>query len=53
MAGYIFLGETNNQGLRVTLLYPTQLSETFKPAAKTVLDNLRFKSDKLPITTKG
>jgi hypothetical protein len=53
MMGYILIGETNRQGVRVTLLYPKQMSNDFLPAAKTILDNLRFKADKLPITTKG
>jgi hypothetical protein len=49
MAGYILIGETNNQGVRATLFYPIELSETFIPGAKIVLDNLQFKADKLPI----
>jgi putative lipoprotein len=53
MAGHILIGETNRQGVRVTLLYPAEMSGAFTPAAKTILDNLKFKPDKLPITTKG
>ena len=53
MAGHILIGETNGQGVRVTLLYPAEMSASFTPAAKTILDNLQFKPDKLPITTKG
>jgi len=53
MAGHILIGETNGQGVRVTLLYPAEMSSPFTPAAKTILDNLRFKADKLPITTRG
>jgi hypothetical protein len=53
LTGHILIGETNNQGVRATLLYPNKLSKTFIPAAKTVLDNLQFKPDKLPITTQG
>lgn len=53
MAGHILIGETNGQGVRVTLLYPAEMSSAFTPAAKTILDNLQFKADKLPITTKG
>jgi len=53
MMGYILIGETNRQGIQITLRYPTELSATFMPAAKTILDNLQFKPDKLPITTQG
>jgi hypothetical protein len=53
MAGHILIGETNGQAVRVTLLYPAEMSGAFTPAAKTILDNLKFKPDKLPITTKG
>ena len=53
MTGHILVGETNGQGVRVTLLYPTEMSGTFLPAAKTILGNLQFKPDKLPITTRG
>ena len=53
MTGYILLGEIYSQGVRATLLYPAELSETFMPAAKTVLDNLQFKRHKLPIGIKG
>jgi hypothetical protein len=53
MAGHILIGETNGQGVRVTLLYPAEMSGSFTPAAKTILDNLKFKADKLPITTRG
>jgi hypothetical protein len=52
MTGYILIGETHNQGVRATLLYSTELSKTFIPAAKTVLDNLQFKPDKLPLKTQ-
>jgi hypothetical protein len=53
MAGHILIGETNGQGVRVTLIYPAEMSGAFTPAAKTILDNLTFKADKLPITTRG
>jgi len=53
MAGYIFIGEIYSQGVRAVLLYPAKLYETFIPAAKSVLDNLQFKPEKLPITTQG
>lgn len=53
MIGYILIGETKGQGVRATLLYPSELSEIFIPAAKTVLDNLQFKQDKLPLNTQG
>ncbi len=53
MTGYLFIGETHNQGVRVTLLYPKEMADTFLPAAKLVLDNLQFKADKLPIATQG
>jgi hypothetical protein len=49
MAGHILMGETNGQGVRVTLLYPTEMSGSFVPAAKTILDNLQFKPEQLPI----
>ena len=53
MTGYILIGEMYSQGVRATLLYPAELSETFISAAKAVLDNLEFKQHKLPITTEG
>jgi hypothetical protein len=53
MMGYILIGETNDQGIRVTLLYPKGSSETFIPAAITVLDNLEFKPENLPILNQG
>ena len=53
MAGYIIIGEIYSQGVRAVLLYPAELYETFIPAAKSVLDNLQFKPEKLPITTQG
>lgn len=53
MAGHILIGETNGQGVRVTLLYPAEMSGAYVPAAKIILDNLQFKPDKLPITTQG
>jgi hypothetical protein len=49
MRGYILIGETNGQGLRVTLLYPAEMSDSYWPAAKMILDNLEFKADKLPL----
>jgi hypothetical protein len=53
MMGYILIGETNDQGIRVTLLYPKGASETFIPVAITVLDNLEFKPENLPILNQG
>ena len=53
MAGYIIIGEIYRQGVRAVLLYPAELYETFMPAAKSVLDNLQFKPEKLPINTQG
>jgi hypothetical protein len=52
MTGYILIGETNGQGVRATLLYSAdsaEMSNAFMPSAKTILDNLQFKPDKLPI----
>jgi hypothetical protein len=49
MTGYILIGETNGQGVRATLLYSAEMSNAFMPNAKTILDNLQFKPDKLPI----
>ena len=49
MMGYILIGETNGQGLRVTLLYPAEMSNSYWPAAKIILENLEFKADKLPL----
>ena len=53
MTGYIIIGEIYSQGVRAVLLYPAELYEIFMPAAKSVLDNLQFKPEKLPITTRG
>ena len=53
MTGYIILGEMYSQGLRAVLLYPDELYEILMSAAKSVLDNLRFKPEKLPIVTRG
>ncbi len=50
MMGEILLGETNGQGLRVTLLYPAEMSDAYWPAAKPILENLTFKADLLPIS---
>jgi hypothetical protein len=52
MVGYIIIGEIFNQGVRTVLFYPTELHDIFMPAAKSVLDNLQFKPEKLPITTR-
>jgi hypothetical protein len=53
MTGHIIIGEIYSQGVRAVLLYPAELYEIFMPAAKSVLDNLQFKPEKLPITTRG
>lgn len=53
MTGHILIGETNGQGVQVTLRYPAEMFDTFLPAAQTILDNLQFKADKLPIDSQG
>jgi hypothetical protein len=50
--GRILIGEKHGQGIRVTLFYPTGMADSFLPAAKTILNNLHFKANKLPITTR-
>lgn len=49
MMGHILIGETKGQGLRVTLLYAAEMSNSYWPAAKTILNNLEFKADQLPL----
>lgn len=45
MRGYILLGKTTGQAVRVTLLYPTKMSDAYWSSVKPVLDNLQFKSN--------
>jgi hypothetical protein len=49
MMGHILLGETNNQAVRATLLYPVEMSEAYWPDAKILLENVQFESNLLPI----
>jgi hypothetical protein len=51
-SGRILLGETNGQAVQVILLYPAEMSEAYWPSARTILENLEFKSDLLPIGSK-
>jgi membrane-bound inhibitor of C-type lysozyme len=50
-SGRILLGETNGQAVQVILLYPAAMSEAYLPSARTVLENLEFKSELLPISS--
>jgi hypothetical protein len=49
MIGQILIGETNGQGAQTTLFYPSNMANSFLPAAHTILNNLQFKADKLPL----
>jgi hypothetical protein len=49
MMGHILLGEINDQGLQVILLYPAEMADAYWPAAKTVLESAEFDSNLLPI----
>lgn len=49
MKGYILVGEIHGQGVRVTLFYPDKMYNTYGQSAKIILDNLKFKADKLPL----
>ena len=48
-SGRILLGETNGQAVQVILLYPAEMSQDYWPSAQTILENLEFKSELLPI----
>lgn len=49
MMGQIILGETNGQGLRVTLLYPAEMADAYWFSVKPLLDNVDFEANLLPI----
>jgi hypothetical protein len=49
MVGKILLGETSGQAVQVTLYYQSDLGDEFFPTARSILEKLHFKSDKLPI----
>jgi len=49
MVGKILLGETHGQAVQVTLYYPDNMAEEFLTQAHLVLENLKFKEDKLPL----
>ena len=49
MMGRILLGETNGQGLRVTLLYPAEMADAYWFSVKPLLDNVEFEANLLPI----
>lgn len=49
MMGQILLGETNGQGLRVTLLYPAAMADAYWFSVKPLLDNVEFEANLLPI----
>ena len=49
MMGHILLGETNSQGLRVTLLYPEEMTDDYWLAVKPLLDNVEFDANLLPL----
>lgn len=52
MRGQILFGETNGQGLRVTLLYPAEMADAYWLSAKPLLDNVEFEANLLPIESK-
>ena len=49
MIGNILLGETGGQAVQVVLYYPGSHGRDFLADARVILNNLHFKSDKLPI----
>ena len=51
-SGRILIGETDGQAVQVILLYPAEMSEAYWPSARTILENLEFKSELLPIGVK-
>ena len=48
-AGHILLGQAHAQAIQVTLLYPAELEDQYRPAATSVLETLQFDGDLLPI----
>lgn len=48
-SGHILIGQTDGQAVQVTLLYPSEMADAYWPAAKTILDSLKFDTDLLPI----
>jgi hypothetical protein len=49
MAGKILLGEASGQAVEVILYYPNDMGKEFMANAHVILENLHFKSDKLPL----
>jgi hypothetical protein len=49
-SGVILLGEREGQAVQVTLFYPAEMMDTYWPNAMTILDNLTFDADLLPLT---
>ena len=52
-SGYILLGETSGQAVQVLLQYPDQMAEAYWPNALTVLENLEFKGELLPLISSN
>ncbi|NJL48996.1 MAG: hypothetical protein HC929_17935 [Leptolyngbyaceae cyanobacterium SM2_5_2] len=50
-SGHILLGQTNDQTVQVTLLYPAEMANAYWPAAKAILDSLEFEPSLLPINS--
>ncbi len=48
-SGLILLGESDNQAIQVILLYPPTMSQTYWSSVKTILENVQFKEELLPI----
>jgi hypothetical protein len=53
MMGHILLGETNEQGLRVTLLYPPEMADAYWLSVRPVLDNVVFDANLLPLKSSA
>jgi len=49
MIGQILMGETNGRGVQATLIYLSNMDNSFLPAAHIILNNLQFKAVKLPL----
>lgn len=48
-SGHILIGQTNGQAVQIILLYPTEMSDAYWPAARSILNSLEFDPNLLPI----
>ncbi|MGB3508267.1 MAG: hypothetical protein WBA93_03315 [Microcoleaceae cyanobacterium] len=52
-SGHILIGQSNGQAVQIILLYPAEMSDTYWPAARTILDSLEFDANLLPIESSS